>query len=318
MTWGAVAAAGASLVVGYMGNKSADKQADKGFGLQQQELDMQREGLDFSKQQYADWKERYDPIYDDMMSEIDSGITPDYNAIAGDINQSFDSAQGMERREMQRYGIKPGDGAYGHGERDYAINRAAAHSGIRNKARQDSAGIKFQRLSGIHNTLQGVGTSAATGVRTSYNNVGNSMGNMAQSRFTQSANTRNQAGRDAAGVGAMIGGIDWGGAWSQAKGWFGGNQGGTGATVAGSGGQTPQQFYSSDILLKKDIVLAGRLGDINIYSWTWNELAEAMGITDDTVGVIAQEHINSGFVRRGDNGYLEVDLCGLLKSRSIH
>jgi len=290
MPWIAIGAAVVGGIMKHKSDKRADKQWKKGYGIQEDELALQREGLDFSKEQYADWQGRYDPVYDDMMSHIDDGITPDYNAIAGDINTSFDSAQGMERREMKRYGIKPTDGAYGHSERDYAIKRSAAHSGIRNKARQDSAGLKYSRLSGVHNSLLGVQSSLGQGVRASYGQVGNSMQDMAGSRFKQSAGTRGTGSSDAAGWGETIGGIDWAGAWGKAAGFF------------------------SDRRLKDNIVKTGSWNGINLYSWDWNDLARKHGIKGLTTGVIAQEHLDSGFVHEAENGFLYVDYDGLFGS----
>jgi hypothetical protein len=294
MPWFQVGALAVSAYMGHKAKKKAQKQQDAANAQGDESIALQREGLDFSKEQYGDWKEKYDPVYDDMMDEIDSGITPDYADIAGDINDSFDSAQGMERRQLQRYGVKPQDGAYGKSERDYAINRSTAHSGIRNKARQDSAGEKFRRLSGVHNTLQGVGTSLAGQVGNSYSRTGGAMNSQAN-RMTNQANTNYERGMDdAAGWGAAVGGVDWKGAWNSAKSW-------------------------SDVALKENVKLVGWKDGMNIYEWDWNDTAKAMGISDQpTTGLLAQEHLDSGFVHKADNGYLYIDYPGLIKSRRVN
>ena len=60
----------------------------------------------------------------------------------------------------------------------------------------------------------------------------------------------------------------------------------------------------SDIRLKRNIVKLGTENGINIYKWEWNDTAQAMGINDPTIGVIAQEHPE---FTTEVNGYLAVD-----------
>jgi len=67
----------------------------------------------------------------------------------------------------------------------------------------------------------------------------------------------------------------------------------------------------SDKRLKTNIKKLGSFKGINIYSWTWNNLAKAMGIHLDnprTIGVMAQEvmHI-PGAVKLDDDGYYSVN-----------
>jgi hypothetical protein len=219
MTWVTV-----GVVSKVIGDKSAKRAEKRSMDTQKEGIALQREGLDFSKEQYGDWKEKYDPVFDDMMAEIDSGITPDYAAIAGDVNSSFESAQDQERRELKRYGVKPADGAYGKSERDYGIAKSTAHSGIRNQARQASAGIKFSRLSGIHNSLQGQGSALGTNVGNSYGRTGNAITGLANAQADQATRRYQQSAADAGGWGTAIGGIDWAGAWNSAKSWGGGKR----------------------------------------------------------------------------------------------
>lgn len=291
MSWGAVASIGVGLVSSYLGNKSAKKSEKRAYDAKKDEIALQREGLDFSKDQYGDWKEKYDPVFDDMMSEIDSGITPDYAAIAGDVNSSFESAQGQERRQMQRYGIKPTDGAAKQSERTYGIEKSTAHSGIRNQARQASAGIKFNRLASVHGSLTGSGVALGNQVGNSYSRTGNSISGLADMHTNTAAQRRSQATSDAEGWGSMVGAVDWAGAWGSIR--------------------------SSDVALKENIVLVGQKAGMNIYNWDWNETAKDLGIDDPTIGVLAQEHLDSGFVHMADNGYLCVDYPGLLNSRRL-
>jgi len=62
----------------------------------------------------------------------------------------------------------------------------------------------------------------------------------------------------------------------------------------------------SDIRLKQDIKPIGRIGEINIYRWNWNDKAKRLGIgKQPTIGVIAQE-VPQEFVSVKD-GYLAVN-----------
>lgn len=291
MSWVTVAVTAVGIGSKIIGDRKAKRAEKRSLDTEKENIALQREGLDFSKEQYGDWKDKYDPVFDDMMSEIDSGITPDYAAIAGDVNSSFESAQDQERRQMQRYGVKPTDGAARQSEREYGIAKSTAHSGIRNKARQDSAGIKFNRLSNIHGSLQGVGPALGSQVGNSYSRTGRAYGSLADSQWDQSTRRYGAAKEDAAGWGKAIGGIDWEGAWARATG--------------------------SDRRFKDNIVEAGTWKGIQLYSWDWNELAKKHGVSGPTTGVIAQEHLDSGFVHEAENGYLYVDYDGLFGSRRV-
>jgi hypothetical protein len=63
----------------------------------------------------------------------------------------------------------------------------------------------------------------------------------------------------------------------------------------------------SDIRLKKDIKSIGKVGKHNVYSWTWNEKANKLGLHGQAKGVLAQEVQKvqpSAVVNQ--NGYLAV------------
>jgi hypothetical protein len=312
MTWGAVAGMAVGAVSKYIGDKKAKRAEKRGMDTQKENIALQREGLDFSKEQYGDWQEKYDPVFDDMMSEIDSGITPDYSAIAGDVNSSFESAQDQERRQMQRYGVKPTDGAARQSEREYGIAKSTAHSGIRNKARQDSAGIKFNRLAGIAGGLQGVGVNLGGQVGNSYGRAGNAITGLANAQFDQADARYQRSADDAAGWGTAIGGVDWSGAWNAVKGWGSGS-----GSTPSRGGTFPVGSRPSDERLKENVKLVGVAGGINLYTWDWNDLAVLLGVDDPTFGVMAQEHMDSEFVFKGSDGYLCVNYEGLF-GRRIH
>merc|ERR1711943_53127 len=66
----------------------------------------------------------------------------------------------------------------------------------------------------------------------------------------------------------------------------------------------------SDIQLKTDLKMISTLPNgVEVYSWTWNKIAEAKGLSGKSVGVIAQQvqNIVPGSVSRSTDGFMKVD-----------
>jgi len=81
--------------------------------------------------------------------------------------------------------------------------------------------------------------------------------------------------------------------------------------VLAAGAQIAGGFLGSDKRMKTNVKKLGTVNGINIYSWTWNKLAQSMGWDKKyqyNVGVMAQEvkHI-PGAVQEDENGYLLVN-----------
>jgi hypothetical protein len=68
----------------------------------------------------------------------------------------------------------------------------------------------------------------------------------------------------------------------------------------------PAVEATSDMRLKENIQKIGMYLGHNIYTWTWNATAKALGINDPTVGVMAQEVMYTGCVTERD-GWLRVN-----------
>lgn len=237
MSWAMAVGTGISVVGGMFAGKKADKAADAQMAQQQaqfeRQMQMDENNLNFSKEQYADHKAKFDPLFDDIRGMMDD-VEPDYGAIAGDINSSFDSARGMEERNMRRYGIKPTDGASRSAQREYGIKRGAAHVGARSQAREGAKDKRYGRYSDLYNSGQGIGTQNASMVSNAMANSSRTMGYQAQ-QSGQNANYYNgQANQAAQGWGNMVGGLDWGGMWNSAKGWY------NGQNSSGGGGGNPR------------------------------------------------------------------------------
>lgn len=67
------------------------------------------------------------------------------------------------------------------------------------------------------------------------------------------------------------------------------------------------QILASDHRLKENITLIGFLKGFNIYSWTWNKLAQSFGLNGRSYGVIAQEVLKTRPDAVVDDGYLKVN-----------
>jgi len=62
----------------------------------------------------------------------------------------------------------------------------------------------------------------------------------------------------------------------------------------------------SDKRLKNDIVKIGNIDEINVYSWTWNDIATSKyGLSGNEVGVIAQE-LTRDVVGTDSHGYFYI------------
>ena len=70
----------------------------------------------------------------------------------------------------------------------------------------------------------------------------------------------------------------------------------------------------SDIRLKKDVTKVEDREGYTWYTWTWNELAEPLGLTGTSEGVIANElqETHPELVTTNESGYLQVNYGGLV------
>jgi hypothetical protein len=70
----------------------------------------------------------------------------------------------------------------------------------------------------------------------------------------------------------------------------------------------------SDARLKKNVTAKGKIGNVNFYTWDWNEVGKKVADpAQPTFGVIADElrETHPHLVVRGDDGYLRVNYAGL-------
>jgi hypothetical protein len=180
-----------TLAVGAYSAYSANSNASKARKQQGQAMDQQAQAaqdqLNFDKERYANWEARFNPIMDDLTTEAYADNRPDYMGIAADNNIAFDTSQAMNRRQQNRYGISPTDGATQASETQYGIGRALSLVGANTSAREAAKGQKFSKLSAIYGLGSGQGAQAMAGVNGAYGAVGAAAGNAANMYAGQAA-----------------------------------------------------------------------------------------------------------------------------------
>lgn len=222
-------------------NRAAQQQAD----AEAQRLALAREGLDWNRQRYGQWENLFLPVLDELRNEAFSDRGPDYSMIAGDVGAAFDASQGMNRRQMERYGVRPTDGAVAASELGYGLGRASATVDARNKARIAHRDQRFNRLGQVYGMGNTMMSSALGGVNAGYGALGGVYGDQAAGAGNR-AQLHGQAA--AAGYGAAFNGLgqlagsfgtggQTGGAGSGPGPWAGGYQ-----YPAGTGGYTPPRW----------------------------------------------------------------------------
>lgn len=167
-----------------------------------QQTAMDRERLDFSREQYQDWRNMFQPVLEDLRTEAYADTTPDYDAIVSDVGAAFDTSQDINRRQQQRFGLAPDAGAVQEGELRYGLGRAAAMAGAKNQARAANKDARFSRLASFYGLGSGQGMQASNLVNAAYAGASGTMGQHAGIFGQQAFNHQqgaNQAWGDAAG-----------------------------------------------------------------------------------------------------------------------
>lgn len=193
--------------------KAANKQAKKTGDAQ---VDLGYEQLEDGRQRYRDWQERFNPIMDDLTDMANEDQRPDYGAIAADVGTAFGVSQEMNRRQMERTGVAPTDGAAAASESQYGIGRALALVGGNQSARVAAKDQRFQRLGAVYAMGNGLQSSAASGIGQGYANTQGALGNQAMFQMQQSQAHAQAAQAGASGVGYGLGQLaqNWGN-WNQ-------------------------------------------------------------------------------------------------------
>lgn len=183
--------AGASVVAGAYSSSQARGDARDAARRQEgaaaDQAGIAREQLDFGRQQYADWREMFQPAMMDLRNLAYEQREPDYAAIGADVGAAFDTSQGITRRQQQRYGLQPGDGAVQEGELRYGMGRALATVDGRNRARVANRDTQWNRLASFANLGNGQQANAQNTMNQGFGAMGNAFGNQANMFGNQAA-----------------------------------------------------------------------------------------------------------------------------------
>lgn len=206
--------------------KNANRAQDNAERAAQDQAALDRERLDFSKQQYGDWQARFNPVWDKLSSMSMQEEKPDYGAITADVGSAFDTSRDIQTRNMQRMGIRPTDGAQQAADTQYALGRAGSLVDTRNRARTNARDQYFARITQLANIANGGQANASNLVSAAYSGASGGAGQRAGMYNANAANYGAQAGAGWSDVGAGLGFIG-----SQ----FGGGGGGGGGSMPGYG-----------------------------------------------------------------------------------
>jgi hypothetical protein len=196
-----------TAVAGVAGAAMGARGARSAANSQQRTVDQQaalgREQLNFGREQYQDWRQMFMPVLGDLRDMAYEEQRPDYAGIAADVGQAFDASQGMNRRQMERFGVQPTDGATNASETQYGIGRALAQVGASNTARMGARDQQFNRLAQIGNLSAGQQAQATNTMQGGFGAMQGALGNQAN-LFGAQANNYMQAaaaGANMAGFG---------------------------------------------------------------------------------------------------------------------
>jgi len=128
MVWAATAVAGATLVSGYMGSRSADRASDAAS-------DASAAQLSFEYEKYDDWKATYGDLQDNL-ADYYNNVTPEYYAAVGVEKFNEEFQVGMKRidESFAQRGIDPSSGISNSIKSQAELDAAETRAGIRREA----------------------------------------------------------------------------------------------------------------------------------------------------------------------------------------
>lgn len=212
----AIAAVAVAAGSAYAANEASGNARDarrSGDAQAANQAQNERDRLDFSRQQYNDWQERFDPVWSQMSALAMQEEKPDYAAISADVGGAFDTSRGIQARNMQRMGVRPTDGAMQAQDTAYGLGRASSLVDARNRGRMSAREQHFNRISQLANIANGGQANASSLVNAAYAGAAGGAGQRAGQMYGQSQYYGNQAaqGYQDAAAGFGYGIQQWGG-----------------------------------------------------------------------------------------------------------
>lgn len=205
MSWVAAGVGTASVVSGLMGSSSAKK-------AQKQQLQLQRDQLNFDKQRYKDANDLYGGSITGLVDLANQDVNPDLGGVTSralaDVTTQFGNAQETIARNNARMGINPNSGVMQSQMRQAALSEALAKAGLGTAAREqerlNADNKQWSRLS----TVAGLGVNQMNGTAA---NMAQSTNNLANSYGSQASYLNNAAGNAISSGISAIAGANWSG-----------------------------------------------------------------------------------------------------------
>lgn len=183
MSWVTVGVGAASIAGGLLGSKSAKK-------LQKQQLQLQRDTLDFAKDRYSDAETLYKPVQQKVVDGAMEGVKADLQGVsdraAADVAQQYSGLSAALQRNQTRMGINPNSGQAMSAMRQTALSQALATAGGITRARETERTNAEEQTWNRRYAVGQLGVNqmngTASAVTSATNGLADTYGNMAASK----------------------------------------------------------------------------------------------------------------------------------------
>lgn len=190
MTWVAVGVGALSAASGFLGSKSAAKS-------QKEANKIARDTLNFNKQRYNDYNEKYGGLIDMVVDQAEEGVTADLGGVSSAANADtatqFANAQQALDNQQQRMGINPNSGRAESANRQLATSQAISAAGnitnARNREREYANDTTWNRRFNVYQQGNSLLNGAANNVTSSANNLQSTL----EAGATNASNASGQA-----------------------------------------------------------------------------------------------------------------------------
>ena len=308
----------------------ADNMANSSMAATQANIEMQREQLQFMKDQYADWKAVYGDIQKNL-GDYYKNMSKDTEIAKINTNLSFNlqalaTEYGAAEKQIQRQMMQAGLAGSGV--------QAAANTQTTNLYASDRAKARAQANLEISNAPDTVAQK-----QMGFLGVGLGQGQGLLSNMTAQAGNAGNAYNSAASIGANLSGNYMQRGWGREQSNISFNRenynrlmnntmidsfqnsfGSSFGQTMGGGMAGGLMGMMSDYRLKDNLTLIDTIDGFNIYEWTWNKTAKAeFNLSGKARGVVAQELLqnHSDKVQRHTSNFLMVDYAKLPESVQV-
>ena len=164
------------------GSKAVETAQTEANRIAEEQLKIAQRQSAISEERYKYWKENYYPIEQEMVQRAKVGEDVGYAAERArrNVQQGFQSQEGMSRRELERLGIDASNPRYKDLLSNFDLYKQAALTGAQNIAREQTTernrqlkmqvagmgqGLAPQAISSMSGAAQGYAGAAASGMQ---------------------------------------------------------------------------------------------------------------------------------------------------------